>query len=71
MVSPMLSKDEENSEINVWYLDNGASNYMTGFKSKFMELDESIAGQVKFGDGSTVRIKGRGTITFKCKKREK
>lgn len=34
------------SESNVWYLDNDASNHMTGFRSKFVELDESISGQV-------------------------
>ncbi|XP_074342194.1 uncharacterized protein LOC141679651 [Apium graveolens] len=28
------------NESNVWYLDNGASSHITGFKSKFMELDE-------------------------------
>lgn len=27
---------------NVWYLDNGASNHMTGDKSKFKELDSKI-----------------------------
>lgn len=55
------------SESNIWYFDNGASNHMTGFKSKFTELNEEIAGIVKFGDGSKVNIEGKGSITFKCK----
>lgn len=50
----------------MWYLDNGASNHMTGFRSKFKSLDESITGQVRFGEGSTVDIKGKGLISFKC-----
>ena len=38
-----LSKNaEQGSETNLWYLDNGASNHMTGFKSKFVEIDEGI-----------------------------
>lgn len=40
---------------------------MTVHKSKFRELDESITGRVKFGDGSRVDIQGRGTIALKCK----
>lgn len=57
-----LSKVQDES--NVWYLDNGASSHMTGFKSKFMELDEQIRGLVSFGDGSTIRIEGKGTVVF-------
>lgn len=49
--------DEKNGESNIWYLDNGASNHMTGCKAKFVELDENVTGQVRFGDGSTVEIK--------------
>lgn len=43
---------------NMWYLDNGASNHMTGHREKFNELNESVTGQVHFEDGSTVKIKG-------------
>lgn len=43
---------------------------MTGFRAKFKSLDEGATGQVRFGDGSTVEIKGKGTIGFRCKNGE-
>lgn len=49
---------------NVWYLDNGASNNMTGDRSYFTTLDEMITGKVKFGDDSRIDIKGKGSINF-------
>ncbi|XP_073357896.1 uncharacterized protein [Aegilops tauschii subsp. strangulata] len=48
-----------------WFLDTGASNHMTGDRSIFAELDESVTGTVRFGDGSVVQIRGRGTNAFK------
>lgn len=57
-------------ELNVWYLDNGASSHMTGFKSKFTKLDEKVKGVVSFGDGSNVRIEGKGSVCFVCKNGE-
>ncbi|KAL8116443.1 hypothetical protein AgCh_022803 [Apium graveolens] len=54
-------------ERNLWYLDNGASNHMTGLRSKFNELDERVTRQVKFGDGSLVEIKDKGSMMFKYK----
>ena len=53
-----------------WYLDNGASNYMTGDRNKFENLDERYSGSVKFGDGSSVKIHGKGTIVFGCRNGE-
>ncbi|GJR08666.1 zinc finger, CCHC-type containing protein [Tanacetum coccineum] len=47
---------------SIWYLDNGACNHMTGTKSHFKDIDKSIIGRVRFGDGSYVEIKGRGSI---------
>lgn len=49
---------------DVWYLDNGASNHMTGNRSYFTTLDETITGKVKFGDDSRIDIKGKGSINF-------
>ncbi|KAL8145114.1 hypothetical protein AgCh_003359 [Apium graveolens] len=65
-VTPKLNRESNvRVESNVWYLDNGASNHMTGHKSKFEEIDETVAGQVKFGDGLIVHIKGKGSIRKK------
>lgn len=33
--------EEEDSQIWVWFLDNGLSNHMTGFKELFTDLDET------------------------------
>ena len=44
----------------MWYLDNGASNDMTGDRRYFKRVNESITGKVKFGDDSRIDIKGKG-----------
>nr|KAJ0222838.1 hypothetical protein LSAT_V11C200051890 [Lactuca sativa] len=70
-VTPKLrSKGDETSKSKVWYLDNGASNHMTGEEEKFREIDKTIKGYVRFGDGSKVRIEGKGAILFLCKNGE-
>jgi hypothetical protein len=49
---------------STWYLDTGASNHMTGERAAFVDLDETVRDNVKFGDGSVVQIMGKGTIAF-------
>ena len=68
--SQPADSEKNRSESNVWYLDNGASNHMTGYKSKFTELNEGIIGLVKIGDGLMLKIEGKGSIIFRCKKGE-
>ncbi|KAD5317800.1 hypothetical protein E3N88_17746 [Mikania micrantha] len=55
---------------SLWYLDNGASNHMTGNKEHFKELDKKVSGRVRFGDGSFVEIEGKGSILLECKNKE-
>ena len=67
-IKPRLMSNDEVTKYdsNLWHLDNGANNHMTGQKLRFKVLDEGISRHVKFGDGSTVEIKGRGSIILKC-----
>nr|GFB24625.1 zinc finger, CCHC-type [Tanacetum cinerariifolium] len=58
------------ADASIWYLDNGASSHMTGTKSHFRDIDESVTGHVRFRDGSYVQIKGRGSILLGCKNNE-
>nr|GEX50573.1 zinc finger, CCHC-type [Tanacetum cinerariifolium] len=63
---PKTSLGEE----SLWYLDNGASNHMTGVKEHFKEIDKKIIGNIRFGDGSCIEIKGKGSILLECKNKE-
>ncbi|XP_074323653.1 uncharacterized protein LOC141660557 [Apium graveolens] len=67
-------KGDEESKKNVWYLDSGASNHMTGHKVLFTEIDDTISGEVTFGDSSKNPVKGkvfanlwRKDIIYRCR----
>lgn len=49
---------------DLWYLDNGASNHMSGDRRYFSKIDETITGKVRFEDDSCIDIKGKGAIEF-------
>jgi hypothetical protein len=51
---------------NMWYLDNGASNHMTGDLKKFRSISHDVSGKVRFGDGSTVDIMRKDSILFQA-----
>ena len=57
--------------MNIWYLDNGASNHMSGNRLFFNELDETTLGKVRFGDDSRIDIRGKGSVRFLFKGGEK
>ncbi|GJT47682.1 zinc finger, CCHC-type containing protein [Tanacetum coccineum] len=57
---------KETNKDSLWYLDNGDSNHMTGVRDHFKEIDEKVSGKVKFGDGSYIEIKGKGSIIIEC-----
>ena len=52
--------DHQTSDL--WYLDTGATNHMTGQRNFFTTLDELADDFVKFGDNSRVEIKGCGSV---------
>lgn len=52
---------------DVWLLDSGCSNHMTGVKDIFKCIDDSTKIQVQLGDGKRVQAEGKGVITVKLK----
>ncbi|KZV24117.1 hypothetical protein F511_41480 [Dorcoceras hygrometricum] len=69
-VNPTLllaCKTIQEQDNDKWYLDSGASSHICGKKDLFVELDESIGGNITFGDLSQVQVQGRGTILFRSK----
>ncbi|GKV38835.1 hypothetical protein SLEP1_g46700 [Rubroshorea leprosula] len=63
----MVYHPKEVSKKIVWYLDTGCSNHMCGDKSTFLDLDESCQDKVKFGDNSTIAVKGKEKVTIRAK----
>jgi len=53
---------EEEEKGDEWYLDIGCSNHMTGNKSWFTELDDSINRKIRFADNSMVSAAGIGKM---------
>lgn len=53
--------DFENAldEKNMWYLDNGASNHMSGNREYFSKIYETVTEKVRFGDDSRIDIRKR------------
>ena len=60
----MACHNEETHKKFLWYLDTGCSNHMSGEKSVFSELDEAFRDVMKFGDGSTVSVMGKGRVAI-------
>ena len=52
---------EERSE-DLWFLDSGCSNHMTGNLAMFSMLDESVQSQVTLGTDSKVSVMGKGDV---------
>ncbi|XP_048605480.1 uncharacterized protein LOC125582998 [Brassica napus] len=63
--------EAESDTVDVWYLDNGASNHMSGNRMFFCELDDTVTGKVQFGDDSKIDTMGKGSIYFITKGGEK
>lgn len=63
----MVCHAKEDTHQNVWYLDTGCSNHMSGNKSAFSHLDESYHDTVKFGDNSTISVMGKGNVSIQTK----
>ena len=52
---------EKNEDI--WFLDSGCSNHMTGNISMFSMLDKNVKSQVTLGTDSKVFVMGKGRVS--------
>nr|KYP38559.1 Retrovirus-related Pol polyprotein from transposon TNT 1-94 [Cajanus cajan] len=59
----MAVKDAKDNEAEIWYVDTGCSNHMSGSKSSFSYLNENFHSTVSFGDCSNVKVR-KYLITF-------
>ena len=55
----MINTQSNIEQINMWYLDSGCSNHMTGNKTWFTKLDESVEKVIKFVDGRHIISGGK------------
>ena len=58
---------EEKSE-DLWFLDSGCSNHMTGNISMFSILDENVKSQVTLGTNSKIFFTGKGIVNVLIEK---
>ena len=61
----LLARNDTNGgQENIWNLDKGACNHVSGNRNMFVELNESVNGSAAFEDDSKVPIKGKCNIFF-------
>ena len=66
----MCNVGEEGSP-EVWYLDSGCSNHMSGNKTLFSFIDKSFKFEIKMGNNGTPLVVGKGSIMVHTKQGEK
>ncbi|MDF3681096.1 hypothetical protein P3S38_29410 [Enterobacter hormaechei] len=57
----MCNVGEEGSP-EVWYLDSGCSNHMSGNETLFSFIDKSFKSEIKMGNNGTLPVVGKGSI---------
>ncbi|KAG6487750.1 hypothetical protein ZIOFF_056351 [Zingiber officinale] len=50
----------------VWFLDSGCSNHVTGNKEHFVEIDNSYNSLLELGDSKKLKIEGKGVVAIKA-----
>ena len=61
---------ETHSE-DIWFLDSGCSNHMTGNIAFFSALDKNVKSEVTLGTDSKVSVMGKGEIKILSKQGER
>jgi len=67
MLACNVAQDRED---DVWFLDSGCSNHMTGNKAIFSNLDEEIKSEVTTGTDTKISVKGKGRVSIRARNGE-
>ena len=57
----------QESQNNVWFLDSGCNNHMTGNLEMFFSLGEIVKSNVTLGNDNKVEVKSKGNINILTK----
>ena len=60
----MAAVADNHVESNIWFLDSGCSNHMTGRKEWLADFDESKKSKIKLADNSLLQAEGTDNIVF-------
>ncbi|EOY13053.1 Uncharacterized protein TCM_031572 [Theobroma cacao] len=58
----MVKKVDSDKKNNVWLIDSGCSNHLTGCKENFISLNENFRTQMEVGNGDMLLILGTGIV---------
>ena len=68
--SPLEYNVVQESPHDIWYLDSGCNNHMTGTLNLFSSLDNSVKTDVTLGNNVQVIVLGKGTADILTKQGE-
>eukprot|EP00253_Pinus_taeda_P006584 PITA_06584 len=60
----------QDKQEDVWFLDSGCSNHMTGNIAMFANLDEDVKSEVTTGIDSKIVVKGKGSVSIRARNGE-
>lgn len=58
----LMAREEIKNSDQIWFLDSGGNNHMTGERQWFSDLDESYKYSVKVGDNLKMAVVGKGNV---------
>ncbi|KAD5508293.1 hypothetical protein E3N88_15996 [Mikania micrantha] len=67
----MIFSMQETTKNDIWYLDSGCSNHMTGIEESFVSLDKSVKKEVRTGDDKKLSVLGNGNVSVEIKNEKK
>eukprot|EP00253_Pinus_taeda_P025062 PITA_25062 len=60
----------QDKQEDVWFLDSGCSNHMTGNIAMFANLDKNVKSEVTIGTDSKIPVKGKGSVSIRARNGE-